>query len=105
MRQGFGAARDELYIEFQNEFLIAYQRTSLEEGKVVATVPDLICIVTEDEGQSVATELLRYGTRVAVLGVPAAPQLKTERALSVVGPRGFGYDVAFVPLAGGVIGV
>ncbi len=100
--QGFGAEaeNDELYIEFQNEFLIAYRN-----GNVVATVPDLICIVTEDGGQSVATELLRYGTRVAVLGVPAAPQLKTARALGVVGPKGFGYDVAFVPLAGGVIGV
>jgi DUF917 family protein len=98
--QGFGAERDELYIEFQNEFLIAYHN-----GEVVATVPDLICIVTEDEGQSVATELLRYGTRVAVLGVPGAPQLKTARALSVVGPRAFGYAVDFMPLAGGVIGV
>ena len=97
--QGFGAAKDELHIEFQNEFLIAYHN-----GQVAATVPDLICIVTEDQGQSVATELLRYGTRVAVLGVPAAPQLKTERALDVAGPRGCGYDVGFVPLTGGVIG-
>ncbi len=103
--QGFGTDQDELHIEFQNEFLIAYHSNNLERGKVVATVPDLICIVTEDEGQSVATELLRYGTRVAVLGVPAAPQLKTERALEVVGPRGFGYDVEFAPLAGGVIGL
>lgn len=103
--QGFGSAQtqtqvDELYIEFQNEFLIAYLN-----GQVAATVPDLICIVTEEEGQPVATELLRYGTRVAVLGVPAPPQLKTERALGVVGPQGFGYDVGFTPMDGGVIGV
>ncbi|MCB0185835.1 MAG: DUF917 domain-containing protein, partial [Caldilineaceae bacterium] len=103
--QGFGAEQDALYIEFQNEFLIAYRNNRMQQRTVVATVPDLICIVTEDEGQSVATELLRYGTRVAVLGVPAAPQLKTTEALSVVGPRSFGYDVEFVPLAGGVIGV
>lgn len=103
--QGFGAANDELHIEFQNEFLIAYQGTQSQPKKVVATVPDLICIVTEDEGQSVATELLRYGTRVAVLAVPAAPQLKTVSALGVVGPRAFGYDVDFAPLAGGVIGI
>ena len=74
--EGFGHEADTLHIEFQNEFLIAYLN-----GKVEVTVPDLICIVTEEEGQPVATERLQYGMRVAVLGVPAPPQLKTERAL------------------------
>ena len=98
--EGFGSDAEQLHIEFQNEFLIANLN-----GQVAITVPDLICIVTEEEGQSVATELLRYGTRVAVLGVPAPPQLKTERALRVVGPQAFGYDVAFAPMSGGVIGM
>ncbi|MEZ4657484.1 MAG: DUF917 domain-containing protein [Caldilineaceae bacterium] len=101
--QGYGGGDQsaaELFIEFQNEYLIAYIN-----GRVAATVPDLICIVTEDEGQPVATELLRYGTRVAVLAVPGAAQMKTPRALEVVGPRAFGYDVDFAPLVGGKIGV
>ena len=89
-----------LEIEFQNEFLIAYLN-----GDVIATTPDLICIVTEEEGEPVTTEALRYGTRVAVITVPAPPQLKSEAALAVVGPRAFGYDVAFSPLPGGVIGL
>lgn len=90
---------DQLAIEFQNEFLIAYLN-----GEVAVTVPDLICIVTEDEGEPVTTEVLRYGTRVAVIAVPAPDQLKTNIALQVVGPRAFGYDVPFRPLSGGVIG-
>jgi len=90
---------DRLKIEFQNEFLIAYL-----DGEVLVTTPDLICIVTEDEGEPVTTEVLRYGTRVAVIAVPAPEQLKTEAALKVVGPPAFGYDVAFRPLPGGVIG-
>lgn len=90
---------DVLEIEFQNEFLIA-----IINGEVVATVPDLICIVTEEEGEPVTTEVLRYGTRVAVIAAPAPPQLKSEAALAVVGPRAFGYDVEFRPLPGGVIG-
>jgi len=98
--EGHGVDSEQLYIEFQNEFLIAYLN-----GKALVTVPDLICIVTEEEGAPIATELLRYGTRVAVLGVPGAPQLKTERALGVVGPEAFGYEDAFVPLSGGVIGI
>ena len=90
---------DKLEIEFQNEFLIAYIN-----GEVEVTTPDLICIVTEEQGEPVTTELLRYGTRVAVIAVPAPPQLKTEIALEVVGPGAFGYDVTFRPLPGGVIG-
>lgn len=96
---GYQGDNERLDIEFQNEFLIARLN-----GAVLATVPDLICIVTEDEGQPVPTELLRYGTRVAVLAVPAAPQLKTPTALSVVGPQAFGYDVPFTPLPGACIG-
>lgn len=91
---------DKLAIEFQNEFLIAFIN-----GEVAVTTPDLICIVTEEEGEPVTTELLRYGTRVAVIAVPAPPQLKTEVALDVVGPAAFGYAVEFSPLPGGVIGM
>ena len=46
-----------------------------------------------------ATELLRYGMRVAVLGVPGAEALKMPEALSLVGLRAFDYDVDFAPLA------
>jgi DUF917 family protein len=98
--EGFGAHRDTLYIEFQNEFLIAYLN-----GEVIATVPDLITIVTDDTGEPVSTEVLRYGYRVAVLGIPGAAQLKTPAALKVVGPRAFGYDVDFAPMPGNSIGV
>jgi DUF917 family protein len=98
--ESFGMNLASLYIEFQNEFLIAYLN-----DEIVATVPDLICIVTDDTGEPVSTEVLRYGTRVAVLGVPAAPQLKTPAALRVVGPRAFGYNVDFAPLPGNSIGV
>ncbi len=91
--------RDRLEIEFQNEFLIAYLN-----GEVAATTPDLICIVTEEEGEPVTTEVLRYGTRVAVITAPAPPQLKSANALKVVGPAAFGYKVAYTPLPGGVIG-
>lgn len=93
------ANSDTLTIEFQNEFLIA----SIN-GEVAVTTPDLICIVTEDEGEPVTTEVLRYGTRVVVIAVPAPEQLKTETALEVVGPKAFGYDMTFHPLPGGRIG-
>jgi DUF917 family protein len=84
-----------LRIAFQNENLIAWL-----EGGVVATVPDLICLVDELSAEPVTTEVVRYGLRVVVLGIPAPELLTSERALRVVGPAAFGYDVPFRPLPG-----
>ncbi len=86
-----------LTIDFQNENLIA--RTG--DGEILAVVPDLICLVDADTGEPITTELLRYGLRVVLLGIPAPEALKTPAALAVVGPAAFGYhDVPFVPLPG-----
>lgn len=90
----FGAADAEMEIVFQNENLIAWHN-----GQIVCTVPDLICILNAEDGEPIGTEMLRYGLRVAVLGIPAPAQLKTPQALAVVGPGGFGYDdIDFLPL-------
>lgn len=89
---------DQLEIDFQNENLIA--RSS---GEVLCTVPDLISLVTLEDGEPIGTESLRYGLRVAVLAMPAPKELKTPEALAVVGPRAFGYDVDFVPLPGDLL--
>ena len=86
-----------LRIDFQNENLIA--RT--DGGEILAVVPDLICRVDEDAAEPITTEILRYGLRVTVLGIPAPEMLKTPEALAVVGPEAFGYaGVPFTPLAG-----
>lgn len=83
-------------IDFQNENLIARR-----DGTVVAVVPDLICLVDLETAEPVTTEVLRYGLRVAVLGIPAPAMLRTPEALAVVGPAAFGYtDVAYRPLPG-----
>lgn len=87
---------ESLFIEFQNEFLIA--RT--ESGEVRLTVPDLICIVDKDTGEPITTGSLRYGQRVTILGVPAPELLTSEPALNVIGPRAFGYDTEYVPVSG-----
>jgi DUF917 family protein len=81
-------------IDVQNEYLIIRV-----DGEILATVPDIITLVDVERGLPVTTEVVRYGLRVQVLGIPAAPQLKTEQALQWVGPRAFGYDLDFTPLA------
>jgi DUF917 family protein len=106
---GLGDCRGRtMRIAFQNENLIAWERDCSAaavsyagaEARVVATAPDLICLVDGLTAEPVTTEVVRYGLRVAVLGVPAPALLRTEPALAVVGPRAFGYDVAYRPLPG-----
>ncbi|MBO68968.1 MAG: hypothetical protein CL398_11745 [Acidiferrobacteraceae bacterium] len=73
-------------------------------GTVLCTVPDLITLVDVETGEPIGTEMLRYGLRVAVIGMPAPIELKTPQALSVVGPAAFGYeDVTFRPLPGDLL--
>jgi uncharacterized protein len=95
--EGIQDYRDEtMEIEFQNENLIARR-----EGVPIAVVPDLICIVDHETAEPVTTEVIRYGLRVTVLGIPAPRMLKTPEALTVVGPAAFGYrDVEYRPLLG-----
>ena len=81
-------------IEFQNEFLIARN----DEGEILASVPDLICLVDKDTGAPITTDALRYGQRVQVLSVRAPELLTTDAALDVIGPGAFGYDFPYVPL-------
>jgi len=92
--EGIGdEAGERLVVDFQNENLVAQRGDAL-----IATVPDLICLVDTERGEPITTELLRYGFRVSVLGFPAPPLLKTPQALAVVGPEAFGYAAAYVPL-------
>ncbi len=81
-------------IDFQNENLLIR-----EDGEPTVTVPDLITLVTTDEGEPITTELVRYGLRADVLVIPCPDLLKTSRALEVVGPAAFGYEVDYRPLA------
>lgn len=95
---GFGAGQQQMEIVFQNENLVAWHN-----GEIVCTVPDLISILNLDDGEPIGTEMLRYGLRVAVIGMPAPRELKTAAALKVVGPAAFGYDVPFTPLPGDLL--
>ena len=56
-----------------------------------------------EDGEPIGIEMLRYGLRVAVIGMPAPEEPKTSRALEFVGPEAFGYSgVEFKQLPGKV---
>ncbi|EEY16955.1 hydantoinase [Verticillium alfalfae VaMs.102] len=97
--QATSAVRDRhMLIPFQNEYLYAAltDGTGSEEGrKVICTVPDLISILGQD-GEAIGSQDLRYGLRVSVIGLPAHPLWKTEKAMPIGGPAAFGLNMPFV---------
>jgi DUF917 family protein len=74
-------------IEFQNENLVITR-----EDEVLATVPDLICVLETDTGLAITTEQLRFGHRVRVVVAPSDPRWHLPAGIELVGPRYFGYD-------------
>lgn len=81
-----------LRLEFQNEFAAGWL-----DGEVIATTPDIICVLDSVSGEGIGTEALRYGQRVGVVVLPSPEVLRTPRGLEHVGPRAFGYDFDYVP--------
>jgi uncharacterized protein len=93
---GLGAdAGKQMTIDFQNEFSAAFT-----DGKLSACVPDLICVLDVENGEALGTETIRYGQRVAVLALPAAPIMVSPKGLPLVGPRAFGFDFDYQPFSG-----
>ena len=80
-------------LDIKNEFLVA----KVGE-RVVATVPDLITMVDHETSSPINSERVHYGQRVTVFGIGCPPHYRTERALKVVEPRAFGFDLDFVPI-------
>ena len=92
--QGLDEYKDQtMTVEFQNENLVATR-----DGRVVASVPDLISILDLESGLPITTEGLRYGNRAVVIGSPCNEVWRTPLALAAVGPRYFGYDVDYTPV-------
>lgn len=93
--EGFGNfLGDTGRIDLQNEFLVFWRNEMVE-----VCTPDLIVVLDSDTGLPITTEMLRYGQRVAVLGLPAHPLMRSAEALKVVGPTAFGYsEITFNPM-------
>lgn len=81
------------YVEFQNENL-----TACVDGEIVATVPDLICLVDIETFTPVTTDALKYGKRVFVIGLKCFELWRTPEGLELVGPRYFGCDTDYIPV-------
>ena len=93
--EGFGDfLGDNGRIDLQNEFLVFWR-----DQKVEVCTPDLIVVLDSDTCLPITSEMLRYCQRIAVLGLPAHPLMRSPEALKVVGPAAFGYsEITFNPM-------
>ncbi len=82
-----------LRLEIQNENLVA-----LEDGRVLASVPDIITVLDDESGAAITTERLRYGQRVSVVALRCHPIWRSKRGIATAGPRAFGYDFDYRPV-------
>jgi uncharacterized protein len=71
---------------------------TVRDGRVLASVPDLIIVLDSDSAEPITTEEIRYGFRVSVVAVPCDPRWRTDPGLTLVGPRYFGYDLDYIPV-------
>lgn len=80
-------------VVLQNENLMAEVN-----GTIVATTPDLICMVDTETFRPITTENLKYGKRVLLLGYQCYEAWRSPGGLELVGPRYFGIDTDYVPV-------
>ncbi|MEO0436430.1 MAG: DUF917 domain-containing protein [Pseudomonadota bacterium] len=85
--------RPPMTLSIKNEFLLA------KVGEqVLASVPDLITMVDHETSAPINAERVHYGQRVSVFGIGCPPHYRTKKALAVVEPRAFGFDLDYVPI-------
>ncbi|GAO46632.1 hypothetical protein SAICODRAFT_97302 [Saitoella complicata NRRL Y-17804] len=88
-----------LRIPFKNENILAELELPDGAKQMLATVPDLICVLDSQNGRALGVPDYRYGLRVTVIGIAASPRwTDTPRGLELGGPRAFGYDIDYTPL-------
>lgn len=91
--EGDGAdARHTLRVWFKNENHVTWR-----DGTPWVLSPDLIMTIGAD-GTPYTNTLLPEGARIGVVGAVADPRLRTPAALDLLGPRHYGYDLAYTPI-------
>jgi DUF917 family protein len=86
------AVGGELRIPFMNENLLARHISENGEETVIASVPDLIAVLSATTGKALGIGEYAYGAIVNVLGIACSPVWNNERGLKAGGPSAFGFD-------------
>ncbi|KAL7424492.1 hypothetical protein Q5752_000176 [Cryptotrichosporon argae] len=85
-------------VPFKNENLYC-EVTAGGSSKIVAGVPDLIAVIDAQSGAALGTPDFKYGLRVLIVCVTAAPQwTDTPRGLALGALPAFGFDAPYEPI-------
>jgi len=76
----------------KNENIIGWR-----DGRVVATAPDLICLVDE-KGYGITNSSLKLEMKANVVGVKAAEIWRTPKGIELFGPKHFSFEFDYVPI-------
>ncbi len=80
--------KDDFKIWYKNENMVSWKNDI-----PFVTCPDLICVVDSATGYPITNPNCMVGDKVAVLGFEAHDLWKTEKGLSILNPRFFGFDI------------
>ena len=81
---------EDLRIWFQNEYIMSWKN-----GEVFATVPDSINIYIKDDKLPLLNPNAKEGMKVTVFVLKAFEEWRTQKAINLLGPRFFGYDMDY----------
>lgn len=81
-------SEDNFKIWYKNENMISWKN-----DQIFVTCPDLICVVDKKTGYPITNPNCKIGQDVAVLGFECHDLWKTEKGLSILNPRFFGFDM------------
>lgn len=85
-----------LRVELMNEFHVV-----VDDGVVVASVPDIIVVVDRDTWAPLSVEDAGEGQDVVVIALPAPERWLTPEGLRHAGPRAHGYALDYTPFTVG----
>jgi len=80
-------------IWFKNENHISW----LDDEPYI-TSPDIMEVVERETGEPIVNTDIAEGDKVAVIGMKAREQFRTEKGLEVLGPKHFGFDIDYTPI-------
>jgi DUF917 family protein len=83
----------ELKVWLKNENLISWL-----DGKPYVLTPDLICILDATTGKAITNSNMKEGRGIVVFGIPSHPFWRTEKAIDLVSPKHFDFDIPYTPM-------
>jgi len=83
----------EIKVWLKNENLLSWL-----DGSPYVLTPDLICILDAETGQAITNSRMKEGRKIVVFGIPCHPFWRTEKALALVSPKHFDFDIPYTPM-------